>query len=74
MSLKKNKNEIIWNLINSGLAGALVFLGACTSGGLNKESIITGLLAAGIIFLTKFWDYWKGEKSEYSHKIFSFLK
>jgi hypothetical protein len=73
-SLKKNKNEIIWNLINSGLAGSLVFLGAFLNGGFTWKGIIAALIASGIIAVTKFKDYWSKEESEYTTKLFSFIK
>lgn len=67
--------EITWNIINSLLAGALVFLGACTSGGLTKDSALAGLLAAGIVAVTKFYDYWKTEEADYKRPTgaFNFL-
>ena len=70
---KKNRNEILWNIINSLLAGSLVFLGALTTGTITKVSIFAALVAAGIVACTKFKDYWAGEKKEYSSKIFKFL-
>jgi len=72
--LKKNGDEILWNLINAGLAGGLVFLGSCTSGGLSLEGIFAGLIAAAIVAVTKFKDYWGKEQGEYSSKIFNFVK
>jgi len=71
--LKKNKNEIIWNLINSGLAGVLVFLGSLTSGTITWQGIGAGLIAALIVASAKFKDYWSGEKGEYATKIFTFI-
>jgi hypothetical protein len=67
-SFTSNKNEIIWNLINSGLAGMLVFLGACTNGNLNLKTIGIAILAALIIVVSKFKDYWTGEEKEYKNK------
>ena len=70
-TLKKNKNEIIWNLINSGLAGGLVFLGSITSGNITWQGIGAGIIAALIVVATKFRDYWAKEEHEYSAKLFS---
>jgi hypothetical protein len=68
------KKEIIWNLINSLLAGSLVFLGACTSSGLNWKGVGAGILAAAVVAVTKFYDYWKKEETEYcTTKLFSFV-
>jgi hypothetical protein len=49
--------EITWHIVNSLLAGALVFLGACTSGGLTQDSVLAGILAAALVAVTKFYDY-----------------
>lgn len=70
---KMNK-EITWNIVNSLLAGGLVFLGACTSGGLNAQSIMAALTAALIVAITKFKNYWELEEAEYKEKIlFNFV-
>ena len=53
-----NKKEIIYNLINSGIAGAVVFAGAMASGGLTKTGICTAIGASLVVFLTKFKEYW----------------
>ena len=73
MGLKENKNEIIWNLINSSLAGGLVFLGACANGGLSWRGIAAALVTGGIVVFTKFKDYWAKEEHEYSTKLFCFI-
>jgi len=69
------KKEIIWNLVNSGLAGLLVLLGALTTGEISAESFCIALLTAMIVAVTQFKDYWTTEKKEYSStKLFSFIK
>ena len=68
-----NKKEIIWNLINSALAGALVFFGALTTGTITKASVLASLAAALAAFCIQFKSYWTGEKKEYSAKLFKFL-
>lgn len=73
--LKKNGDEIMYHLINSLLAGALVLLGSFTSGILTEQSIITAVVTSLIIAVTKFYEYWKSEEKEYvgkRSKIFSF--
>ena len=72
--LKKNKDEIIWNLINSGLAGLLVFLGSLSNGVLSWKGLIFAVIAAGIVATTKFSDYWKSEQKEYTRKVFCFVR
>ena len=71
--LKKNKHEILWNLINCGLAGMLVFFGAFADGNISARGIMAAITAALIVFITKFKDYWSSEKKEYQSKIFSFV-
>ncbi|MCK9595423.1 MAG: hypothetical protein M0R35_07100 [Candidatus Omnitrophica bacterium] len=71
---QKNKKEIFWNIINSFLAGSLVFLGSLSSGRLSWQGIVFGLIASFIVAITKFQNYWKKEESEYCKtKIFSFV-
>ncbi|MFA6190679.1 MAG: hypothetical protein WC711_04205 [Candidatus Staskawiczbacteria bacterium] len=70
---QQNRKEIFWNLLNSGLAGALVFLGSLTSGKITWQGLVFGLIASAIVIITKFKDYWDGEKKEYSTKLFKFL-
>ena len=70
---KKNKEEIIYNLINSALAGALVFLGSLSTGEITFEGFYFALIGAGIILITKFKNYWDSEKKEYQKGIFNFL-
>jgi len=67
-----NKKEIMWNIINSLLAGALVLLGSLTNGNISFQSFMIAIVAAGIIAISKFKDYWNLEQSEYSNKIFNF--
>jgi len=70
--LKKNKYEIYYNLINSGIASLLVLLGALSTGKLNSESIWIAIFAALIVAVSKFKEYWDGEKKEYL-KAFNFI-
>jgi hypothetical protein len=60
--------EIIWNLVNSLLAGALVILGACSTGNLNQQSILIAVFAGLIVGVNQFKDYWKSEEKEYCGK------
>lgn len=73
-----NKQEIYMNLINSLLAGLLVFFGAFTTGQITKESIVIALAAAALIAVSKFKEYWsgyiriKGRKAQ-KRDLFSFV-
>lgn len=70
---KKNKNEIIYNIINAGLAGALVLVGSCSNGDLTLRGIGFSFIAAVAVLVAKFKDYWDGEKGEYCTKMFNFI-
>lgn len=74
-AFKKNKEEIIYNLINSALAGALVFLGSLSSGELSWRGIILAIIATLSVVIAKFKEYWEKEKEEYSAmtKLFNFV-
>jgi len=54
---QKNKYEIMYNLINCFIAGALVFLGSLSSGSLTKTSILFTIVAFALTFLVKFQKY-----------------
>jgi hypothetical protein len=72
-ALKQNKDEIIWNIINSLIAGGLVIAGACAGGNLTLTGLGTAFAAAAVVALTKFRDYWLKEEHEYSKKFFTFI-
>ena len=70
---KTQKQEIKWNIINSVLAGSLVFLGACTDGNVTLNGLIAALVAGSVVAVTKFKDYWRTQEGEYRHHAFNFL-
>jgi len=70
---EENKKEIFYNIINSLLAGLLVFFGSMTSGQITIQGVLISLAAALVVCVAKFKEYWDGEKSEYQSKIFNFL-
>lgn len=65
--------EIVWHSVNSLLAGGLVFLGAMSTGKIDFETIVLAFVAAGIVCLSQFKDFWTAEKPEYSPKLFKFI-
>lgn len=72
---QQQKQQIIWNVVNSILAGGLVLLGNFTSGSFSFEGLCIAIATAGAVALTKFNDFWKSEQSEYcGTKLFSFVK
>jgi fluoride ion exporter CrcB/FEX len=72
-SVRENKNEIFYNIINSFIAGALVFLGSVADGTITSEGIGVAIIAGLLVAFTKFQQYWKTQESEYSSKIMSFI-
>lgn len=60
--------EIVWNIVNSLLAGALVFLGAFSDGNITGKGLCIAAFAALSVALLQFKDYWQKEKSEYKSK------
>ena len=70
---KQNKHEILYNLINSFLSGALVFIGALANGGVTKISFSVAVLTFLSVATLKFKEYWKTQKGEYSTKLFNFV-
>lgn len=69
---EKQRKEIFWNAVNSGLAGVLVFLGGIANGGLTWKGTGAAVVAALIVAITKFKDFWGREKKEYSKMLFAF--
>jgi len=70
----EQKKEIIYNLINAGLAGFLVLLGSLSNGEITGKGIIFAIIASLIVMATKFKEYWDGEKGEYTSKLFTFIR
>ena len=69
---KKQKQEITWNIINSLIAGALVFFGSFTTGVLTWQGVAAAFGAAVVIACAKFRDYWIGSKGSVT-KCISFI-
>lgn len=70
---QKNRKEIFWNIINSLLAGSLVFLGSLSSGSLNFNGVFFGIITSVAVALTRFKKYWDGEEKEYCRSLFNFV-
>ena len=63
MATKKDiKNEIKWNIINSLLAGGLVFFGTFADGNVTLEGVLIALGTSLVVCITKFKDYWNTTK------------
>ena len=54
-----NKQEVIWNLVNAGIAGGIFFAGSFSA---NQQITLNGVMFAVIISfgvaLTQFKEYW----------------
>lgn len=70
---KQEKKEILYNLINSALAGLLVLVGAFSTGNITKQGFIFAIMASLAVCITKFKEYWDGEKKEYMNNIANFV-
>jgi hypothetical protein len=64
---------IYYNLINTGLAGFLVFLGACADGNITLRGVTLAFIAGLIVFITKFKHYWEKNEKEITKHLFNFL-
>ncbi len=60
--------EILYNIINAGLAGALVFMGSIVAGEVTWETIGAAGIAFCIVAITKFKVYWDSEAGEWTKK------
>ena len=69
----QQRKEIIWNIVNSLLAGALVFLGAFADGNISSTGIVLSMVAAAGIALTRFKDYWGTQENEYCKCLGKFI-
>ena len=72
--MTSQKKEIIYNIVNAVLAGGLVLLGSLSNGELTSKGFCFAAIAAGIVIITKFKEYWEGEQDEYTSKLFNFVK
>lgn len=70
---EKNKHEIFYNMINSLLAGGMVFVGTIADGNVTVAELMASAGAAGVVALIKFKEYWAGEKNEYASNLFSWI-
>jgi hypothetical protein len=66
--------EIIWNVVNSLLAGGISFFSIlAATGSINLKMIGISLISAGLAAFLQFKKYWESEQGEYSTKLFNFL-
>lgn len=70
--MKSQKKEIIYHVINSCMAGSLVFLGSITSGNITMQGLGAAIVASLIVAFTKFKHYWTTQEKEYKYSLFNF--
>jgi hypothetical protein len=70
----KNKSEILYMLIDSFIAGGLVFFGAFVSNGFTQAGFITAICTSGTVAFLKMQNYFKSNEKKYMNmtKIFNF--
>jgi hypothetical protein len=70
------KKEIIYNIVNSLLAGALVLLGSFSVGEITMKGFCFAVLASLAVAVGQFKNYWESEKKEYSQnlKLFAIIR
>jgi len=73
MMSKQKMCEIKWNLINSALAGGLVFLGTLADGEITIHGACLSLLAGLAVAVSKFKDFWEDKKPSYAKCLFNFI-
>jgi hypothetical protein len=72
---KNQKKEIIYNVVNSLLAGALVLLGSFSVGEITLKGFCFAALASLAVAVGQFKNYWESEKKEYSNlKLFAIIR
>jgi len=69
---RNKKKEICWNIVNSLLAGGLVFFGSLVNG-FSWEGLGFAFATSMVTAIIKFQDYWKSKQNEYSAKLLNFV-
>lgn len=64
---------ITWHVINSLLAGALVFFGAFVDGEITKVGLLASASASFIVALTKFKEFWETQDDGITPSFFHFI-
>ena len=71
---KELRRELIkWNIINSLLAGGLVFAGALADGRITWSEMLVTLGAAFAVAVTKFREFWLKSNPTQNTHAFSFI-
>jgi hypothetical protein len=69
------KREIIEKIINSLLAGALVFFGSISAGNIQKEQIFISVGTSIVVAITQFKEYWEVERKKGEKlNLFTFVR
>jgi hypothetical protein len=70
---RSKKEQIIWHIINSAIAGILVFVGAFTDGQLTDKELMASLGVSLVIAFTKFQQFWTSQEKMYRPALFHFI-
>lgn len=67
--------EIVYNVVNAIIAGALVFAGAMSDGSITETGLIMAAGASCLVALTSFKEYWTSKRTDFTTKpmLFKFL-
>lgn len=70
---KQHKDQIISQLVSSILAGLFVLLGAFTDGEITQKSLIFAFIAASLVAVSNFKDFWNSEFKTTKIVLFKFF-
>ena len=70
---EKLKYEIFYHIINSLIAGALVFAGSLADGEITLKGTIIALVVALTVGITKFRNYWQKKENSFTCKVINFI-
>jgi hypothetical protein len=70
---RSKKEMFAWNIINSILAGTLVFTGAFTDGIITKNELLIMLGISILVMITKLKEFWDTQEGVYRPMLFHFI-
>lgn len=66
---RKLRNKTVkWNLVNSGMAGLIFFVGSVSNGDVTWQSVLISFVVAVGVAANKFQEYWKQRGKRYIPK------
>lgn len=70
MKKRSQRGEVFYHIINSLLAGALVFIGAFSDGTITLTEVLISGGAALAVAIAKFKEYWGTQEDEYKRSLY----